>query len=100
VHVPGSTCADPTSRAFACIWRPADCLQISPQTGRITVVMGSVPRSRLELTALHRITETRSAFVTDERLERLCQGGVRYVAPVLVELARREKPARQDKHLC
>src|SRR5260370_15120620 len=37
--------------------------------------------------------------LTDQGLEGLCQGRVRDVALVLVELARREKPARRYKHL-
>jgi len=37
--------------------------------------------------------------LTDQDLEGLCQRSVWDVALILVELARREKPARQDKHL-
>ena len=37
--------------------------------------------------------------LTDQRLESLCQGSVRNVALVLVELARREKPTRRHKRL-
>src|SRR5260370_6469207 len=37
--------------------------------------------------------------LTDESLEGLCQGGVRDVALVLIELARREEAARRDEHL-
>ncbi len=37
--------------------------------------------------------------LTDQSLERLCQGAIRDVAPVLVELAGREKPARWNKRL-
>src|ERR1700756_3760256 len=37
--------------------------------------------------------------LTDQRPEGLCQGRVRDVALVLVELARREKPALRDKRL-
>src|ERR1700761_6638481 len=37
--------------------------------------------------------------LADQHLESLCQGRVRNVALVLVELARREKPAWRNKHL-
>ena len=37
--------------------------------------------------------------LTDQSLESLCQGRVGNVALVLVKLARREKPARRNKHL-
>src|SRR5580692_5271102 len=37
--------------------------------------------------------------LTDQHLESLCQGRVRNVALVMIELARREKPARRNKDL-
>src|SRR6201984_1997967 len=37
--------------------------------------------------------------LTNQRLESLCKSRVGNVALVLVELARREKPARRNKHL-
>src|SRR5580704_6075406 len=37
--------------------------------------------------------------LTDQRLESLCKGRVGNIALVLVEFARREKPARRNKHL-
>ena len=37
--------------------------------------------------------------LTDQGLESLCQSRIGNVAFVLVELTRREKPARRNKHL-